>query len=1273
MALFGSPLGRRAPTTPSETSTVGCSSSSPQPRQNSNDNSHHHRRDSLYRTLSASNAASSRTSKLLFSRSSSVISSRERKGTVVEDNEEEVKEDEPASMKFPAASKLSHAGPRDFFAKRRQPRRIDGSGEGAAIKTAATVGVTPPQISKVRPLNRKRSVVNPEPRALARRSSHAEAALSQLSGMAHDVDAAPEVHPDFLGVGNDGTVHWAQDTGSGARSRAASDPRCPIEAPFVLEQKTRGPTVSVAMSAAPRSVPVSRPDVAPAGVEEPEADRPQSDSPQSDSPQSDRPQSVSTEHSAGSSLVSSNNSTIRQSVMSFAVAEMPSRGFSIASSTVMGDGLMFSQADIAPDLSSSSLSASSDEHFDDDASSTYSRRSSMSSATMEVAHKPGPSRRGSTAYSILSPATAGVYDELPPTPRAVRPKISAASLGDLSNKPLPPEPLEMAPAPLSIAPRPHPRQTFYKSGSPLSSSSLSPPSEASSSLRTPPRIRSRMSLKSKYSSSDLDAIDKAFQRASPSTEQSTLLEAQEALELQLSTIAEDAAADELPFDWDEVPKVYTPLQIARGPMEMAPSRAPPPHPPERSESMPLPKPESQENRNARNHVVSQLRSPSRQAALVPRPPEARLDGHRSKWSQRAHKVLSRYQPGPETRVSALESPSTLRTLPTTPNTVAPATPGSPASPDPAVLEINKRLELLKMKERSEAFRMEAFRLADKREESQVSKLSDAAEALRTSFYRAPSVVVPPRKEGDAAARRGRAGASGVPSLVSLTVSDLPEWYADMSASAEQLATSQTAARPEEERDISAEAAETVLLNILQSLTTLQDLFSATVVSKGFYRTYKRNELPLMRNALKSMSPAAWELRETSPPFEDGNELNCDRPVPDYTPRTYLRYYTRDMYIMVALKSLILVRCESFLRPETVAALSGNDDRRSLQLDDAFWRVWTFCKIFGSNKNREDDLVGQMDWLRGGLIAHQATCSSTLATTDPALGMSSALLNPSEAFGLGNGKGLTPNELWDMTEIWTCLGVLVQGFHGKRDLARRYGIFDGQGVLERGADREDAVLEQWVAYILTLGPSVILDLATPSDQPGPQGFAMAAENGWTEWEAPLDGSSRSTFLKDAVTRVYEEKMSALRIPERSHSRNISVRSSIVRGARHPADVIRARQSPEPSSAAEERRPLSYETEAPMLPRKASPRGAKLPLASSHSPRDRPRSPDSGRQQVHDPVDKAVWKLVGMGFPADKAKKALAETDTGENLNVEAAVQLCLLWTEKRPVQGLGVRV
>ena len=188
--------------------------------------------------------------------------------------------------------------------------------------------------------------------------------------------------------------------------------------------------------------------------------------------------------------------------------------------------------------------------------------------------------------------------------------------------------------------------------------------------------------------------------------------------------------------------------------------------------------------------------------------------------------------------------------------------------------------------------------------------------------------------------------------------------------------------------------------------------------------------------------------------------------------------------------------------------------------------------------------------------------------------------------------------------------------------------------------------------------------------------------------PEDGGSRSNFLKDAVTRVYEEKMSALRIPERSHSRNVSSSSNTLAAARgaenkaserqrrlgHAADVRALLQSPEIRQLpVSEERPIS--NWAPVLRKLDSPG----PLSVPALPQPGAEVPLSPGKQVDDPVDKAVCRLVGMGFPADMAKKALAETDTGENLNVQAAIALCISWKGRKDhgplkgVEGLGLRV
>ena len=252
----------------------------------------------------------------------------------------------------------------------------------------------------------------------------------------------------------------------------------------------------------------------------------------------------------------------------------------------------------------------------------------------------------------------------------------------------------------------------------------------------------------------------------------------------------------------------------------------------------------------------------------------------------------------------------------------------------------------------------------------------------------------------------------------------------------------TPAACEDQPDIPVSVAKSVILRIMESIDSLADLFNLAVINRGFYSVFKQHELPLLKSTLFRMSPAAWELREMSPPWED-DEIplgNTDRPVPEYTAESYIRHYTRDFFTMIALKSLILVHCESFLRPDTTRALAGIDEIRSVEVDDAFWRVWTFCRIFGCGKGREEDIAAQADWLSGGKLAGCDSRGSSMILTHE-LGVNSVLLDPPLGFSQGNGQGLNSSQLHDMMEIWTCLGVLLQRFHGKCEEARKYGVFD----------------------------------------------------------------------------------------------------------------------------------------------------------------------------------------------------------------------------------------
>ncbi|KAF2839840.1 hypothetical protein M501DRAFT_902788, partial [Patellaria atrata CBS 101060] len=320
-------------------------------------------------------------------------------------------------------------------------------------------------------------------------------------------------------------------------------------------------------------------------------------------------------------------------------------------------------------------------------------------------------------------------------------------------------------------------------------------------------------------------------------------------------------------------------------------------------------------------------------------------------------------------------------------------------------------------------------------------------------------------------------------------------------------------------NISVGDAESIILKILENLDSLDDLFATAVLNKAFYRVFKDNELRLMRMTLKRQSLAAWEFREICTPNES-TEINSAAPKPDYTAKSYFACYLRDAYVIAGLKSIVLRQCKTFLRPETIRSLTSINPEVASRFNDAAWRVWTFCQTFGCGKGREEDIIGQMDWLKGGVLAHQQTCTCSIVEP-PELESSSVLMSAPECFGKGNPGGLSAEQLFDMTELWNCLSALisgVSGMEGRTEQARAYGLFDCTAVQGGDIDGEEVMLEEWCHWIKTLGLSAVLDLSIWANDPSPTAFMLAAEQKWTSWPAPDFDGGRSTFLKEALSRV-----------------------------------------------------------------------------------------------------------------------------------------------------------
>jgi hypothetical protein len=324
----------------------------------------------------------------------------------------------------------------------------------------------------------------------------------------------------------------------------------------------------------------------------------------------------------------------------------------------------------------------------------------------------------------------------------------------------------------------------------------------------------------------------------------------------------------------------------------------------------------------------------------------------------------------------------------------------------------------------------------------------------------------------------------------------------------------------------AASVEEVLLNILSALHSPEDLLNTAMINKGMYRVYKENEMSLIQTTAFNESPACGEFRQWSPPDRSMSDSSSGASSQlEHTPQSYMRCRHRDHDTISALKTMILSECVTFIRRETAAALSSTTHPKAQRYDDAFYRIWCFSKIFGCDKGREEDVTGQLDWLKGGILANNQDVAATM-NMNLEFEMSSVLLNPPDFFAKGNADGLSAQQLYDVTELWGCLSFLLQTYQGQVDEAREAGVFDASHDLVEGdLEKEEWILEEWLYYLLTLGPDVVLEMAEQADNGTSAGFSLAKLNGWTTWTPPSFNGSRSTFLREPVARLYEERIAA----------------------------------------------------------------------------------------------------------------------------------------------------
>jgi hypothetical protein len=462
---------------------------------------------------------------------------------------------------------------------------------------------------------------------------------------------------------------------------------------------------------------------------------------------------------------------------------------------------------------------------------------------------------------------------------------------------------------------------------------------------------------------------------------------------------------------------------------------------------------------------------------------------------------------------------------------------------------------------------------------------------------------------------------------------------------------------------------------MYSVHTAQDLQATALVSKGFYRTFQRNESKLVSHLIFKSSRAAWELRRSILSLKRSNAF-------------LLKDYLRDCRTIEALKAFIVAHCSSRCKPGTLTGLIGQDEDRSKQIDDALWRIWTFCTLFGNSVNQTAPEQTEIDWLKG----RKAGGTKKLGA----------------GFAIGNGNGLETRELEDMSEMWQCLQTLVSGFHNREQEAKRHGIFDNWHLRESTTDSEH--LAEWTYYLLAQGPQTILTLSGCS-------FEQAKMLGLTNWPLPPAGQSRSTFMTSAITQVYQERVledatrraarlsvrrttGPPRAPVHRPTRSLdepqlsitasqadklqaqSLRIDTSKPKRRPVTTIyppamtagdQAEIRPDCDPAWDGKHPPSALPTSPTtdptvyytmtMTSTASTRlGATLFPMDYATPGPRipfpaPEQPRALVSDIVDPVDKAMNRLVReLGFPEARARKALAMCDTGSGIDLQKAIEL-----------------
>lgn len=195
------------------------------------------------------------------------------------------------------------------------------------------------------------------------------------------------------------------------------------------------------------------------------------------------------------------------------------------------------------------------------------------------------------------------------------------------------------------------------------------------------------------------------------------------------------------------------------------------------------------------------------------------------------------------------------------------------------------------------------------------------------------------------------------------------------------------------------------------------------------------------------------------------------------------------------------------------------------------------------------------------------------------------------------------------------------------------------------------------------------MSVNTESPAEELFSRAQSLGWTRWEY---GASHTRFLKEAVSHVYDSKAGK---PRSSRSLGLQSNGSAIQpNLGESANLSRKRQAALAADLVRSKCQDSQELAAGLLVVQPRTFADERPLSSFHEVVQRlagsstesiqenaakPPTPGEDPLTFRDPVDIAMHRIVDeLGFSQEDAKWALKQTDTGESIDVDAAVDLLL---------------